>query len=100
MNQGHGTGAQRTARVPANVICQRGMLQTRKEATMRYSRATILSLGIATILATATPARVARAQSSKATINDPVGPQPDPTHITIVLPSDIKWTGQEGRQPQ
>ena len=45
-------------------------------------------------------AGVAHAQGAKATINDPVGPPPDPTHIPTVLPKDIKWTGQEGRQQQ
>ncbi len=28
-----------------------------------------------------------------ATVNDPAGPVPDPTHIPIVLPKDIKWPG-------
>ena len=27
-----------------------------------------------------------------------MGPPPDPTHIPTVLPKDIKWTGQEGKQ--
>ena len=43
-------------------------------------------------------AGVAYAQGAKVTINDPVGPPPDPTHIPTVLPEDIKWTGQVGRQ--
>jgi len=32
-----------------------------------------------------------------ATAADPAGAPPDPTHIPIILPKDIKWTGQEGR---
>ena len=33
-----------------------------------------------------------------ATINDPVGPVPDPGHVPFTLPKDIKWTGTPGRQ--
>ena len=32
------------------------------------------------------------------TINDPVGPVPDPTHIPVTLPKDIKCVGKEGAQ--
>ena len=64
---------------------------------MRFTRTTILSMAIA---AAVVPAGVAHAQGAKATINDPVGPPPDPTHIPTVLPKDIKWTGQEGREQQ
>ncbi len=32
-----------------------------------------------------------------ATASDPAGAPPDPTHIPIVLPKDIKWTGTVGR---
>ena len=71
---------------------------------MRFTRLTILSVAIAAVVGasvfSAVPSRVAHAQSAKATINDPVGPPPDPTHIPTVLPKDIKWTGQEGRQQQ
>jgi len=37
-------------------------------------------------------------EANRPTVNDPVGPPPDPSHIPTVLPKDIKWTGQEGRQ--
>ena len=30
------------------------------------------------------------------TINDPVGPVPDPTHVPVTLPKDIKCVGKEG----
>jgi quercetin dioxygenase-like cupin family protein len=30
------------------------------------------------------------------TMNDPVGPVPDPTHIPVTLPKDIKCVGKEG----
>ena len=63
---------------------------------MRFTRMTILSVAIAAVAGAAGLAGVARAQSAKATINDPAGPPPDPTHIPTVLPKDIKWTGQEG----
>jgi hypothetical protein len=33
-----------------------------------------------------------------ATVADPIGPVPDPTHIPFVLPKDIVWHGQVGRQ--
>ena len=32
-----------------------------------------------------------------ATVTDPAGAPPDATHIPIILPKDIKWTGTEGR---
>ena len=67
---------------------------------MRFTRMMILSVAIAAGVGAAFLAGVAHAQGAKATINDPVGPPPDPTHIPTVLPKDIKWTGQEGRQQQ
>src|SRR5882724_1530516 len=70
-------------------------LQADLETTMRLIRLTILIVAVG-----AAAPGVAHAQSPKATINDPVGPPPDPTHIPIVLPADIKWNGQEGRQQQ
>ncbi len=30
------------------------------------------------------------------TVNDPVGPVPDPTHVPVILPKDIKCVGKEG----
>ena len=67
---------------------------------MRFTKMMILSAAIATVVGAAVLAGVVRAQGAKATINDPAGPLPDPTHIPMVLPKDIKWTGQEGRQQQ
>jgi len=67
---------------------------------MRYIRTTISSLAVAATVGAALLAGVAHAQSAKATITDPVGPAPDPSHIPTVLPENIKWTGQEGRQQQ
>jgi quercetin dioxygenase-like cupin family protein len=32
------------------------------------------------------------------TINDPVGPVPDPSHVPVTLPKDIKCVGKEGAQ--
>ncbi|HEY4339698.1 MAG TPA: hypothetical protein VGM97_07125, partial [Steroidobacteraceae bacterium] len=32
------------------------------------------------------------------TINDPPGPLPDPTHVPVVLPKDIKCVGPVGAQ--
>src|SRR6266404_3648155 len=31
------------------------------------------------------------------TIKDPLGPVPDPTHVPVTLPKDIKWNGTEGK---
>ena len=70
---------------------------------MRFTRMMIVSLAIAMAAGAAFLARVAYAQGAqgaKATINDPIGPPPDPTHIPTVLPKDLKWTGQEGRMQQ
>jgi quercetin dioxygenase-like cupin family protein len=71
-----------------------------QETTMRFIRLTIASAAIAVAVGAAVFTGVAHAQSAKATIDDPVGPPPDPSHIPIVLPKDIKWTGQEGRNQQ
>ena len=32
------------------------------------------------------------------TVNDPIGPMPDPTRVGMTLPKDIKCTGTEGKQ--
>ncbi len=66
---------------------------------MRSIPRAIASAAFVTLVAgTAGVAAVVHAQSARPTVNDPVGPPPDPTHIPTVLPKDIKWTGQEGRQ--
>jgi quercetin dioxygenase-like cupin family protein len=71
-----------------------------QEVRMRFTRMTILSVAVATAVGTVVLTGVAHAQGAKATVSDPAGPPPDPTHIPTVLPNDIKWTGQEGRQQQ
>src|SRR5580658_1799289 len=38
--------------------------------------------------------------SARATIADPEGPKPDPSHIPFVLPADIKWSGNPGGMQQ
>ena len=68
---------------------------------MRFNRLTMLIVAIVTVVVGfLVLAEFAQAQGAKATIDDPIGPPPDPTHIPTVLPKDIKWTGQEGRQQQ
>jgi quercetin dioxygenase-like cupin family protein len=67
---------------------------------MRVTRQTLLVAVIAVGIVAAALAGVVHAQGAKATVNDPQGPLPDPAHIPIVLPKDIKWTGQEGRSQQ
>lgn len=54
-----------------------------------------LVLGSAVAFCLASPAF---SQGSQVTVNDPVGPKPDPTHVPTKLPQDIKWTGQVGKQ--
>jgi hypothetical protein len=47
------------------------------------------------------PALLAQAPANPpahATLSDPSGPPPDPTHIPFVLPNDLKWTGDPMRQ--
>src|SRR5205814_4704407 len=70
----------------------------REKANMRVTRMMIVSVAFAAVVGGAFFAGVAQGQGAKATVNDPSGPLPDPTHIPVVLPKDIKWTGQEGRQ--
>ena len=65
---------------------------------MRSITRTIVSAAVVAVVASASVAGVAHAQSGRPTVNDPAGPPPDPTHIPTVLPKDITWTGQEGRQ--
>ena len=38
------------------------------------------------------------AAAKEATVNDPVGPLPDPSHLPVTLPKDIKWTGDPTKQ--
>jgi quercetin dioxygenase-like cupin family protein len=45
----------------------------------------------------AAPPNAQPTNTPQATVNDPIGPVPDPTHIPVTLPKDIKWTGTEGR---
>ena len=46
------------------------------------------------------PCRVRAGSGRQGNHQRPDRPPPDPTHIPTVLPKDIKWTGQEGRQQQ
>ena len=59
---------------------------------MHFTRVMILSTVIAAGVGAGFLAGIAHAQDAKAkvTITDPVGPLPDPTHIPMVLPKDIK----------
>ena len=57
-----------------------------------------LAIVLACGLAAAGLGLTAYAQTTGATISDPVGPVPDPTHVPFVLPKDIKWNGTEGVQ--
>lgn len=47
------------------------------------------ALGVVTLTAVT---GIASAQPG-ATVNDPPGPKPDPSHIPITVPADIKWKG-------
>lgn len=67
---------------------------------MRFIKMMALTLSIALAATAAVLVVVARAQDAKATIRDPAGPLPDPGHISMVVPKDLKWTGEAGRQQQ
>ena len=67
---------------------------------MRFTRTIFLSMAIVAAVGAAYFAEVAHAQGARPTVTDPSGPLPDPSHIPVTLPKDIKWTGQEGRQQQ
>src|SRR5262245_63904646 len=71
-----------------------------QESAMRVTGMRMLNVVTALAVAVVVFTATAHAQGGKATVNDPPGPPPDPTHIPTVLPADIKWTGQEGRQQQ
>jgi hypothetical protein len=58
----------------------------------------MLGAALAAGLAAAGLGLTAYAQTTGATISDPVGPVPDPTHVPFVLPKDIKWNGTYGVQ--
>ena len=66
---------------------------------MRFTRLMIVGVAL-TIFVGAAVANVVFAQAARPTVSDPAGPLPDPTHIPLTLPPDIKWTGQEGRMQQ
>ncbi len=67
---------------------------------MRSIRLALVLAAVILCAGTTTSQGVLYAQSAKATVTDPAGPLPDPSHIPMVLPKDITWTGQEGRQQQ
>jgi quercetin dioxygenase-like cupin family protein len=65
---------------------------------MRVSSGTWLMIaGIATLTAIG-PAAAQTDPKPGATISDPVGPIPDPSHVPLVLPKDIPCRGAEGAQ--
>ena len=67
---------------------------------MRFTRLMIVSVAVTMAVGAGVVARVADAQTARPKVTDPAGPVPDPTHIPMTLPKDLKWTGQEGRQQQ
>ena len=63
------------------------------------ARASVMLI-FATIGASTVPAIAQRGTpdpSTRATVRDPEGPQPDRSHVPFVLPKDIKWTGDPTR---
>lgn len=67
---------------------------------MRFIRMSIVLSALTLVAGMTVGTTGVQAQNAKATVTDPEGPLPDPSHIPMVLPKDIKWTGQEGRQQQ
>lgn len=65
---------------------------------MRYLRLVVGVLVVTGAVAAGFVAGGVHAQGARPTVSDPPGPVPDPSHIPMVLPKDLKWTGQEGRQ--
>jgi hypothetical protein len=59
----------------------------------------VLGLAVAAGLGAAAFAAIAQTDTKVgATVNDPIGPVPDPSRVTATLPKDIKCSGTEGKQ--
>ena len=65
---------------------------------MRPSLHIIVLLAALATLAATGPALAQSSPALRTTISDPVGPLPDPSHVPLVLPQDIKCRGAEGVQ--
>ncbi len=65
---------------------------------MPLSNRTALMIAASAILGVSGSAGAQTDQKVSATISDPVGPIPDPSHVPLVLPKDIKCSGAEGAQ--
>jgi hypothetical protein len=58
---------------------------------------TAFAQGAAAPAAPARPAQAPIDPALRASVSDPAGAPPDPSHIPIILPKDLKWGGQVGR---
>jgi len=66
---------------------------------MRPVLTIVLGAGLLVAVTTQSHAQSApQNPGSRATLLDPEGPPPDPSHIPFVLPKDINWTGDPARQ--
>jgi hypothetical protein len=65
---------------------------------MRSVAKMVLVAGIAAGIGAGTVAIAQNDPKIGTTVNDPIGPVPDPTRVGVTLPKDIKWSGTEGVQ--
>jgi hypothetical protein len=66
---------------------------------MSSSLNTVLAISVAALALVAGGAAIAQNDPKiGTTVDDPVGPVPDPSHVPVVLPKDIKCNGKEGAQ--
>jgi hypothetical protein len=65
---------------------------------MRLSIRTLLMIAVTAALNTVGPATAQTDPKTGTTSSEPVGPIPDPSHVPLVLPKDIKCRGAEGAQ--
>jgi quercetin dioxygenase-like cupin family protein len=65
---------------------------------MRLSIATVFMIAVTASLSVVSPVTAQADPKAGATIGDPPGPVPDPSHVPVVLPKDIKCNGTEGAQ--
>src|SRR5690242_4402671 len=76
--------------------------EEKKESDMSMHMRVLANVTAAIVMSlSVAPARAQRGgavdPSTRATLRDAQGPEPDPGHVPFVLPKDIKWTGDPKR---
>ena len=59
-------------------------------------KSALIACAVVSALSVANAAGAQTPPKAGATIDDPAGPLPDPAHLPLVLPKDIKCSGREG----